>query len=393
MTRAFAVLLLIPVFTAIIGVSPRRQPPATVVLRAGPTIGAQSGPQYELLLERAVFAVAPSGNLLLAQPDRGEVREFGRDGVWIRTLGRRGRGPGEFQSISDIRTLGDSMWIADAALRRVTLFVGGRVLRTSAVQEVPDETTPRMQLADGGVLFSPQLAGTALAQGKRTARVAITDASGKQRFVRSVRRGSTAFGLARNGLTTVGMDRLRPLSQDHLILVEQSGKHIVLVDRTVKPGATTSSARVEHIRATGEQESAFTVTGSSTAVDARAMRAVVQQTATTLLRLTPGAFRGTDDAVSAILQQIDPPTLLPAVSDALMDGDDAVCVKASVQVVEATVRRTPSEWSCYRLDGRLVRRFTVPVGFELRAIRGATAWAATESPDGVPLVVRLIGLL
>lgn len=63
------------------------------------------------------------GRIALGELGSNEVRVFSADGVHMKTWGRRGMGPGEFQSITRVLPyLGDSLLAYDQSLRRTTIL-------------------------------------------------------------------------------------------------------------------------------------------------------------------------------------------------------------------------------------------------------------------------------
>jgi hypothetical protein len=88
--------------------------------------------------EQLVFvgwAGTSPGIIALSQDQDAQVRFYGNDGALLRSVGRRGSGPAEFQSIRYLGWLADTLWIWDQRLRRLS-FVDpgtGRVLRTSVL--------------------------------------------------------------------------------------------------------------------------------------------------------------------------------------------------------------------------------------------------------------------
>jgi len=71
------------------------------------------------------------GNLFVGEPMAGEIRVYDSQGTLLRKIGRRGEGPGEFQQNFRWGVLGDTVWVTDFSLRRITLFDrGGALLST-----------------------------------------------------------------------------------------------------------------------------------------------------------------------------------------------------------------------------------------------------------------------
>jgi len=82
---------------------------------------------------------SPAGELYVVERSVPELRVYDAEGALVRTYGREGEGPGEFQMMSDFGVLGDTVWIADLRRRRLTMFAReGDVLATvSASIQIP----------------------------------------------------------------------------------------------------------------------------------------------------------------------------------------------------------------------------------------------------------------
>jgi len=65
-------------------------------------------------------AVSPRGSVHVVEPTRIVV--FDSAGAFVRQIGKRGRGPGEFNGLTRIGWLGDTLWAADRALRRFSKY-------------------------------------------------------------------------------------------------------------------------------------------------------------------------------------------------------------------------------------------------------------------------------
>jgi hypothetical protein len=83
--------------------------------------------------------VEPSGEMFVQESGDQQIRLYGPDGQLIRKYGREGDGPGEFRTIYGFGLLGDTLWVSDGRLRRLTLFDrSGTLLHTvSGSVEVP----------------------------------------------------------------------------------------------------------------------------------------------------------------------------------------------------------------------------------------------------------------
>ncbi|MEO8199969.1 MAG: 6-bladed beta-propeller, partial [Gemmatimonadota bacterium] len=65
----------------------------------------------------------PDGRLIVAEGDAAQLRLFSDSGNYIRSVGRKGEGPGEFVGLGLIRPYrADSLMVYDYQLRRITVI-------------------------------------------------------------------------------------------------------------------------------------------------------------------------------------------------------------------------------------------------------------------------------
>ena len=123
------------------------------------------GPQ-DLLTRVGEVRIAPSGELVVAQPMDSRVVVYGPDGDLLTTVGRPGEGPGEVGTLSYAGLLGDTVFTSDGRLRRVSFFtLGGELLSSrrwvlEGEMEMVDGTflgprTPAVILDDDTALIEP----------------------------------------------------------------------------------------------------------------------------------------------------------------------------------------------------------------------------------------------
>ncbi len=95
-------------------------PPARLapVVSIGPKTLAETGSPDEFGGVNSV-ALGPDGEVYVADARNFEVRVFGLDGAHRRTFGRRGEGPGEFETLSSLAWAGDRLLTYDIMLGRV----------------------------------------------------------------------------------------------------------------------------------------------------------------------------------------------------------------------------------------------------------------------------------
>lgn len=109
----------------------RSQPRWT--LRRELHIGSVNSPGYELTWAPSM-KVDQDGDIYVDQPQEGLIRVYDGAGRYVRTIGRRGTGPGEFANPDPLGWRGDTLFVADLGNMRVTLFdPRGRVVGDFAI--------------------------------------------------------------------------------------------------------------------------------------------------------------------------------------------------------------------------------------------------------------------
>lgn len=121
-------------------------------------IGSVDDPDYDLSAVKGLV-VGPGGQIYVGQ--RYEVRLYDPRGKFVRAIGRRGSGPGEFQQVGGIGWRGDTLWATDDPAYRINLFSPrGDALQTLRIDApllpgASRPTRPAGLLADGSVVGRP----------------------------------------------------------------------------------------------------------------------------------------------------------------------------------------------------------------------------------------------
>ena len=119
------------------------------------TIGAESGdPNY--MFEGVSHALRlEDGTIAVVDRRASEIWLFDPAGVFLRSLGGSGEGPGEFQFLQEVWARGDTILASDNMQSRISVFDrDGDVLETIRVEAAPGmgSRTAQTQFADGTVL-------------------------------------------------------------------------------------------------------------------------------------------------------------------------------------------------------------------------------------------------
>lgn len=83
----------------------------------------------QIILSRPVAIAQDKSRLFVLDMDEADIKVFSKSGAYECTIGQKGQGPGEFHLPSGLDVLGDRLYVADSANRRVqVLDLKGRYL-------------------------------------------------------------------------------------------------------------------------------------------------------------------------------------------------------------------------------------------------------------------------
>ena len=83
-----------------------------------------------------------SGTVYVLDPEAEGIHVFDAAGPYRGLIGRAGSGPGEFRNTGWSGWLGDTLWVTDPALRRVTFFrTDGTVVRIDPAPQIASSKT------------------------------------------------------------------------------------------------------------------------------------------------------------------------------------------------------------------------------------------------------------
>lgn len=98
----------------------------------------------------------PDGALVVAEQDAQEIRVFDAGGAFVRSFGRKGQGPGEFEYLRKLAVRGDHILAWDSAQRLSTFTLAGELVstvRTNNIGENPNTATEGF-FGDGSMLVA-----------------------------------------------------------------------------------------------------------------------------------------------------------------------------------------------------------------------------------------------
>jgi hypothetical protein len=87
------------------------------------TIGAEEGDENYMFGNQVYVNTDDEGNFYITDSDRNTVRKFDPSGSYLLSIGSPGQGPGEFQSISDVKFDSEGqIYLYDVNNRRISFF-------------------------------------------------------------------------------------------------------------------------------------------------------------------------------------------------------------------------------------------------------------------------------
>jgi hypothetical protein len=329
---------------------------------------AVSAPQASFTAVTAVD-VDSRGRVYVGDWYRQQVTILGPDGSLVRTLGKRGDGPGEFRAIRGVQILsGDSLLVYDPTSARVTVYAADSVrpayttnLRTGLTGPAPFYLW-RTAANDGYVaLFRPTFAfseGQSLPPRNDAVRLlALTGAT----------RGEIKSFPSRGFLVAGSSVMPNPFGREGLVASDSRGRtHLLWSD----------SLALESFAADGQPMGRVVLPHAPLPVSAADVE-----------RQMDDWDGGTRATFSRTLQD-STPARWPAASALLVDDQDRIWI-ALVGAPSTT------EWIVLSADKRYLATIVVPARVTLRAVSGDRLYAERLDENDVPSIVtyRVTGLL
>lgn len=351
----------------------------------------------ETVLGRVLgVAIGPDQGVYVLDGQEAAVRVFDETGRPLRTVGRKGGGPGEFATPRRMGFLGDTLWVWDAGQSRVTLFeADGRPLTTLPVPRAEGLRAGEGQrfgvLASGGRAvigtgpLSPLLASTdrlpLMVMDRDGGSATDTIAALDQDHATAVFITLAGGGTWRPSGETPGLP-----PQDQIASIEvaaqafsdasiwdlaPSGEAVVLVDRNAAEAAADHAFGLTRVRLSGD--TVFSVRKPYTPIP---IPAVI--TDSIVARYT----RSFNEAV--VRDVIFLPPFYPPV-DAVVVARDGRTWLGREAAVGATVQR----WEVFDEDGQPLAALDLPAGLTVHDAADDTVWGVVTDELDVPYVVRI----
>jgi hypothetical protein len=308
-------------------------------------------------------AVDSRGNIYVPDTYRQRVTVLAPDGRLLRTIGRRGSGPDEFQSLQSLQILpGDSLLAYDPSLGRVSVFApdSGRSAYTTTfgprLKGGPPWQVQRTQANDGLVaLFRPGFAfvpGADFSNRRDHVRLLELDGSAQRDLVTFP---SKSFLVAGTSITP------HPFGHEGFAKLDQQDRlHVVWSDSLAVTTYDLEGNRLASFR-----------------LDYRPPAITSTDVENAAMRFSDQGRQG----FSAVLQD-SLPVRWPAVRDVLIDDSNRIWLALSGPLT------APVEWIALSAEGAYLGSMLAPAGSDVRLIRSdGTVYAQRLDENDVPHVV------
>jgi hypothetical protein len=329
--------------------------------------------------------VARDGTMFVLQPQDNEVAVFGPDGSAKASLGRPGDGPGEFRALSQAGWLGDTLWVSDARLRRITyLSSSGQLLGTRSVTggQASSLHLPAMPqvIARGGQ--NGLATATASADHIESGRVRylplllfnLADGS----IVAEAGRIATANRMiALRYPNGGGMFGPQPFSDGPLAAPLRDGSGFVVVDRSAATRAGRNAYHVTLLSALGD-----TIWRRSFDYAARSMdSSIVDERRSGFVTFLARRLGNEQQAARQVSEALFVPRFAPPVTALVAGRDGTIWLRREEH-------RTSVTWDVLGPNGRRLGSVTARPDLQIMEADLGSVWGDVRDALDVPSVVR-----
>lgn len=342
-------------------------------------IGSETdGPEYQFTTISHV--VASGDNVYVVQRGVPEIRVFGNDGRYRRTIGRQGAGPGEFESMWSMGIVGDSLWSIDINLRRLSFFnLTGALISTVPFDPIPlslGESVlfmpyPDVLMRDGDFLGFGRGAASSIDNGDITANP----------LMRMTPDGRAADTLAWVSITHDDMIlrsarsrsyRPQPFTDAPLAVYAASARRAYVIERWAATEPNTAAVRITALGAGGDTAWVRELSYEPARLDP----AIVDSIRGRLVRALAARYPREE-----VHRALFAPTWRTPVTAAVAGDNGTLWIRWDEDT-------KPGRYTVLNPDGVVVADVLAPKKVNLRWVSDSTAWGDALDENDVPTLVR-----
>ena len=342
------------------------------------------------------LAVLPGGRILVSDRDTAPLLRFGPDGAYEGMIGRPGDGVGEITHVIGFGVVGDTIWVADGALGRLTLFSadGGVIESTQVLEEALPGAIPYGRLSDGAALL-------AIARRDSTGRGGATGGAffratpGNPSLLFELETLDRWFVVLPPG--TVGTSsRHQPFSHYPQFAVSKTGDRIARIDRPAPDSVGAGAFRVRLMAPDGsttvDTEIPYAPRALTDEMFDRWIGSVLTEDFIEL-NIERGLFRTRGAVYDATVEAVTRPSYVPPTSNrgsAMRDPAVLLTADGALWLERWYEPQAPERpWDVLGADGRRIAWVGVPNTVRLLDVKGEYAWGVVRDEASNPTIVRL----
>lgn len=357
------------------------QPPLWTLTRE--TRFGGTGDSLSDLIQPQVAVIAPDGNSLVFDYRTREIKVYDPAGKYLRRVGRRGQGPGEYERVGTMGYLGDTLWITDPQLRRITLFPpGSGEPKTFPLRYEPTVTGTLMGTMPQGMLRG----GLIVAQGVLSPGRPASTPTVESPVVLMRRDGTFADTAAMptirasRDISFRAIDRQgrqvtwgggQPFRSEHFLGARTDGRGFVLVSPAATARSGEAAFQVQTFDSLGRQMRSRSYSYQPVRVTDRMRDSVISAV----------GIRGVD-STAAVRRQIELADFVPTVTNLRVGSDGSVWLRRERLVNDGLL------WTVIDPSGALVGRVMMPAGATIAAAAMDRVLTFENDADGVQWAVR-----
>jgi hypothetical protein len=330
--------------------------------------------------ETPFLEIGRDGRIYVLQPWDQLVRVLDPSGRVFATIGRNGAGPGEFRFPLGLGWHGDSLWVYDPSLSRISLFTAdGKFVRSFVLGTMG----AAYLLADGSIAIKREEAAVPRRNGNgRTAPLLRFSANWD---ILDTIADPDVITLAPLRIPAGG-GRLRigqqPFDDNALWAVASNGTHAVIVDRRAALRAGNAEFRVTKLGLSGDTVFSKRYPYTARSVTAGLLDYIVAETVGRFRAGPAAGDAGLAADRDAIRNAIHRPPTVPPVSALVVARDGSIWLRRE-ELETPTV-----QWLVLDERGGIVATVVAPKKVKIRNADRGSVWAIETDSDGVPFVVR-----
>ena len=316
------------------------------------------------------------------------IKIVSRNGRVVRLMGRVGSGPGEFRQPTRLGWRGDTLWVIDPALKRVTFFDDrGRALNTlqlSAKVYPPFVGTDVFAITRDGAIVVAASANLyeerpfGFSPPTQIGAFVATRAGVITRSLVFFQRQHSSIRLSVLVNGTSGHFYLdQPFRDDPLFEAARDGSAVVIVNRLVGETRVAPTFTVTKLSTMGDTIFSRNIAYSPRTLDNDTYSAVLERIRHPPVR--PGTSLDFDDG--ELRQSINRPKVLPPVDAVILSKDGRTWLRR-----ETTSASPRVEYLILGPTGLPEAVVAIPSNERVVEADGKTAWTITRDADDVPIL-------